>query len=126
MILQIFLEYVPDSRTVLGDGIQGGISSSFCLPRAHGKIYNKQRFPRASQVVLGVKNPPANAADRRDTGSIPGSRRSLERGGHGNPLQCSCLENPMQLKQFSTHACMPLLNSYPQVRVSVHAHTNIG
>ena len=38
-----------------------------------------------------VKNPPANA---RDTGSIPGSRRSPG-GGHGNPLQNSCLENPM-------------------------------
>ena len=30
----------------------------------------------------------------RDTASIPGSRRS-PRGGHGNPLQCSCLENPL-------------------------------
>ena len=29
-----------------------------------------------------------------DTGSIPGLGRSLE-GGHGNPLQCSCLDNPM-------------------------------
>ena len=41
-----------------------------------------------------VKNLPANAGDIRDTGSIPGSGRSLERG-HGNPLQYSCLENPM-------------------------------
>ena len=39
-----------------------------------------------------VKNPPANAGDRRDTGSIPGSGRSPG-GGHGNPLQYSCLEN---------------------------------
>ena len=38
-----------------------------------------------------VKNPPADA---RDLGSIPGSGRSPG-GGHGNPLQCSCLENPM-------------------------------
>ena len=38
-----------------------------------------------------VKNPPANAAD---TGSIPGLKRS-PRGGNGNPLQYSCLENPM-------------------------------
>ena len=48
----------------------------------------------ASQVVLVVKNPPANAGDTRDAGSIPGSGSSL-RGGHGNPLQYSCLENPM-------------------------------
>ena len=51
-------------------------------------------IPRASQVVLVVKNPPANAGDVRDTGSIPGLGRSLE-GGNGNPPQYSCLENPM-------------------------------
>ena len=48
----------------------------------------------ASQMALGVKNPPANAEDARDSGSIPGSGRS-HGGEHGNPLQCSCLENPM-------------------------------
>ena len=41
-----------------------------------------------------LKNPPANAGDVRDSGSIPGSGRSPG-GGHGNPLQDSCLENPM-------------------------------
>ena len=41
-----------------------------------------------------VKNPPANAGDVRDTDSIPGSGRSPGEG-HGNPLQYSCLENPM-------------------------------
>ena len=39
-------------------------------------------------------NPPANAGDVRDIGSIPGSGRS-HGGRHGNPLQYSCLENPM-------------------------------
>jgi len=48
----------------------------------------------ASQVVLVVKNPPANAGDARDLGSIPGSGRSL-REGHSNPFQYFCLENPM-------------------------------
>ena len=48
----------------------------------------------ASQVSLVVKNPPANAGDVRDVRSIPGSGR-LPRGGHGNPLRYSCLENPM-------------------------------
>ena len=47
-----------------------------------------------SQLVLVVKNLPADGGDRRDTGSIPGLGRSPE-GGHGNPLQYSCLENPM-------------------------------
>ena len=41
-----------------------------------------------------VKNSPANAGDLRDVGSIPGLGRS-PREGHGNPLQYSCLENPM-------------------------------
>ena len=49
---------------------------------------------RASQVVLAVKNLPANAGDLRDTGTIPGLGKSLG-GGHGNPLQYSCLGNPM-------------------------------
>ena len=42
-----------------------------------------------------VKNPPANAGDVRDAGSSPGSGRSPG-GGHGNPLQHSCLENPVE------------------------------
>ena len=41
-----------------------------------------------------VKNPPASAGDIRDVASIPGSGRSPA-GGHGNPLQYSFLENPM-------------------------------
>ena len=47
-----------------------------------------------SQVALVVKNLPANAGDVRDEGSILGSWRS-PRGWNGNPLQYSCLENPM-------------------------------
>ena len=46
---------------------------------------------RASQVALVVRNLPAIA---EDVGSIPGPGRSPG-GGHDNPLQCSCLENPM-------------------------------
>ena len=69
--------------------------------------------------MLVVKNPADNAGDIRNAGSIPGSGRSLG-GGDGNPLQYSCLENPMdrgpwhatvrrvaksqtQLKKFSMH-----------------------
>ena len=51
-------------------------------------------YLRASQVVLMVKNPPANAGDIRDVGSISGLGRS-PREGNGNPLQYSCLGNPM-------------------------------
>ena len=45
-------------------------------------------------MALVVRNPFANAEDVRDEGSIPGLGRSPG-GGHGNPLQYSCLENPM-------------------------------
>ena len=56
-----------------------------------GGVYGTRE---SSQVALVVKNPPANAGDVKDAGSIPGSGRSPG-GGHGNPLQYSCLENPM-------------------------------
>ena len=51
----------------------------------------------ASQVAQWLKkkkNLSVNARDAGGTGSVPGLRRSL-RGGHGNPLQYTCLENPM-------------------------------
>ena len=48
----------------------------------------------AFQVVLVVNNPPAQAGDGRVSGSIPGAGKSPG-GGHGNLLQYSCLENPM-------------------------------
>ena len=70
---------------------------------------------------LVVKNPLASAGDKRDAGSIPGWGRSLG-GMQDNPLQYSCLENPMdrggwwaivhgvtksqtRLKWLSMHAC---------------------
>ena len=49
---------------------------------------------RASQMAPVVKNLPANAGDRRDAGSVPGSGRSPG-GGNGNPLQYFYLENLM-------------------------------
>ena len=61
------------------------------VPHLHEEA---RKNKRASQVALLLKNPPANAGDIRDAGSIPGSSRSPG-GGNGNPLQHSCLENPM-------------------------------
>ena len=55
----------------------------------------------ASQVALVVKNPPANAGDVRDKRLIPGLGR-WPRAGHGNPLQYSCLENPMDRRAWQT------------------------
>ena len=54
--------------------------------------YSAVGFPLV--VALVVKNLPANAGDLRDAGLIPGWGRSPG-GGHGNSLQYSCLENPM-------------------------------
>ena len=54
------------------------------------KIKITEGFPGCSVV----KNSPANAGDLRGTALIPGSGRSPG-GGHSNPLQYSCLQNPM-------------------------------
>ena len=56
------------------------------------KLSKKEKMSLPGGSV--VKNPPANAGDARDAGSISGSGRSPG-GGHGNPLKYSCLENPM-------------------------------
>ena len=75
-------------------------------------------FPGGVSVV---KNPPANAGDIKDSGSIPGSER-YPGEGNGNPLQYSRLESPTdrgawwatvhvvakswtQMKRLSMHAC---------------------
>ena len=56
----------------------------------YGYLGGRTGFPGGAVV----KNPPANAGDVRDVGSIPGSGRSPGEG-HGSPPQDSCLENPM-------------------------------
>ena len=73
----------------------------FPKERTTVSIWRKLWKNRAFQVVLEIKNLPANAADIRDAGSIPASGRSLE-GGHGKPLQHSCLENPMDREAWWT------------------------
>ena len=65
---------------------------------------------RASQVALVVKNLPANAGDIREVGLIPGLGRSPG-GGHGNPIQYSCPENPhgqRSLMGYSPWCCKEL------------------
>jgi len=89
---------------------------------------------QASHVALVVKNPPANAGDVRDVGWIPGLRWP-PREGNNNPLQYSCLENPIdrgawraivprvakswtQLNWPSMHTWMhPLIEKYIMTRV---------
>ena len=53
-------------------------------------------------MTLVVKNSPANAGDLRDVGSVPGSGRSPGEG-HGNPLQYSCPENPVDRGAWLLH-----------------------
>ena len=53
----------------------------------------------APQMALVVKNPPTKARDIRNTSSTPGSGRSCG-GGRGNPLQYSCLENPLDRRAW--------------------------
>ena len=57
----------------------------------------------ASQVALVVKSPPANAGDVRGAGLIPGQGR-FPGGGHGNPLQYSCLENPPEQRSLAGYS----------------------
>ena len=57
-------------------------------------LQKKVTYMGASQMALVVKDLPVNAGDFRDVGLIPGSGR-FPGGGHGSPLQYSCLENPM-------------------------------
>ena len=73
-----------------------------CTSSLRGSISEWPRGTgRASQVALVVKNPPASAEDIRDAGSIPESGR-FPGGGHGNSLQYSCLENPMDRGAWQT------------------------
>ena len=62
--------------------------------RGWERIWYRISKRRASQVALLLKNPPASARDTGAKGPIPGSGR-VPGGGHGSPLQDSCLENPM-------------------------------
>ena len=78
---------------------------------------------RAPQVAPVVKNLPANAGDIRDMGSIPASGRSPG-GGHGNPLQYSCLENPMDRGGWWAIVHRFGENQTRLEQLSMHAYTN--
>ena len=70
--------------------------------------------------MLVVKNPLANAGDVRDMGLIPGRVR-CPGGQHGNPLQYSCLQNPMDRGAWwaTVHGAA---KSWRGMRLSIHAH----
>ena len=74
-------------------------------------------------MVLVVKNPPANAGYRREPSLIPGLGR-CPGGGHGNPLQDSCLENPINRGtcQATVHR---ITKSWIWLSNLVHTHARI-
>ena len=76
--------------------------------------------------MLLLKNPPANAGDIRDVGSIPGSERSSG-GSNGNPLQHSCLENPMDRGGWwaTVHRVTKSLTWLKRLSMHTHTHMNI-
>ena len=71
------------------DRLRAWLPYMFCIFKSLGIKLNRS----IKAVVLVVKNPPANAGDKRDAGSIPELGRS-SKGGNGNPLQYPYLENP--------------------------------
>ena len=82
----------------------------------------------ACQVELVVKNLTANAGDLRGTGSIPGLGRSPG-GGHGNPFQCSCLENPhgpRSLGNYGSQGCTELdTTEWLSTHASTHKYSTL-
>ena len=78
----------------------------------------------ASQVAQVVKNLPASAGDLRDVGSIPGSGRSPG-GGHGSPLQYSCLENPMDRGAWRATVHGVTKSRTQPKGLSMHVHMNV-
>ena len=75
----------------------------------------------SSQVALVVKNPPANAGDIGDVGSIPGSERSPG-GGNGKPLQHSCLGNSMDRGGLVGYSPWGPKESYRTEHICTHTY----
>ena len=71
-----------------------------------------------------VKKLPANAGGAKDMGSIPGSGRSPG-GGHGNPPQYSCLENPMDRGAWRATVHRVAKSQTQLKQLSMHARTHI-
>ena len=102
-----------------------GVATVYGVAKSQARLSDLTFFLRASQVAQVVKNLPANTGDIRDTGSVPGLGRSPG-GGHGNPLQYSCLENPMDRGAWRA-IVHGLAKSWTQQKwLSMHAYTREG
>ena len=74
-------------------------------------------------MELSAKELPANAGDLREVGSMPWSERSLG-GGYGNPLQYSCLKNPID-KEIWWTAVHGVTNSWTQLSDLARKHASL-
>ena len=118
----------------MGDG--GGVTAEtlhfICHCRFHQcshtggllGIRHATSFYGASQMVLMVKNPPANTRDVKDVGSIPGLGR-CPGGGHGNTLQYSCLENPQGQRRLAHYSPYGPKELNTSERLSTHAPASV-
>ena len=77
-----------------------------------------------SQVVRAVKTPPTTVGDIRDPGSIPGSGRSPG-VGQGNPLEYSCLKNPMDRAAWRALVHRVTQSQTRLKRLSTHGRTRL-
>ena len=103
-------------------------SGETLFPTASSPVTSPNSIPPSLEetqniIVLVVKYPPANAGDIRDMGSSPGSGRSLG-GWHGNPLQYSCLENPIDRGswQATVHRVTKSQTWLKWLSILVHMH----
>ena len=104
--------------------LQNGVASLHLIALAWNQNDVLYFIKVASQVVLVVKNPPANAEDIRGVGLIPGLGRSSG-GGHGNPLQYSYLENPIDSGAWraTVHKFTQSQTQLKQLSILTHRHT---
>ena len=88
-----------------------------------GPLYLALDFPGSASV----KELPASAGDIRDMGSIPGWGRSPG-GGHGNPLQCSCLETPVDRGAWraAVHGVASPTRCSDLACLHTHTHTHLA
>ena len=102
--IPICLPTSPPSQVHIQKNRNVHTATHACDYQGHSRSHTYSRaYSFSDQILLVqwmsvVNNPPANMRDARDAGSVPGQGRSLG-GGNGNPLQHSCLGNPMNRAQ---------------------------
>ena len=101
----------------------GRVCAHECFVR--WKTWSEEQRHPSSLMALVVKNPPASTGDVRNVGLIPGLGKSLGEE-HGNPLQDSCLENPMDRGAWSAtvHGVAKSWTWLKRLGMCTHPHTH--